>query len=87
MVNVVGVPMQPLAVAVTVMVEVMGVVPVFNPVNDGIFPLPEAAKPMAGLLLVQVNVAPVTLLAGVTNVEALPWQMVWLIMGFTLGVG
>lgn len=87
MVNVAGVPKQPLAVPVTVMVEVMGVVPVFNPVNAGMFPLPEAAKPIAVLLLVHVNVVPVTLLPGVTNVEVLPWQMVWLVMGFTFGVG
>jgi len=87
MVNVVGVPAQPLAVGVTVMVEVMGAVPLFNPVNDGISPLPEAGKPMTGLLLVQVNVVPVTLLTGVTNVEELPWQMVWLMMALTLGVG
>lgn len=54
MVNVVGVPTQLAVPGVTVMVAVTGAVPVFTPVNDGIGPLPEAAKPMLVLLFVQV---------------------------------
>jgi len=87
MVKDVGIPVQAFAVGVTVMVAVIGVVPGFKPMNAGIFPFPEAAKPIAGLLFVHVNVVPVTLLAGVTAMEVLPWQMDWLAMAFTFGVG
>ncbi len=52
--------MQPAAVGVTVMVPVIGAEVALVAVNGAIFPLPEAAKPMAGLLLVQLYVAPPT---------------------------
>jgi predicted PurR-regulated permease PerM len=57
MVNVVGVPGQEVAplvlYGVTVMVPVIGAVPVFVPVKL-IADVPEATSPMAVLLLVQV---------------------------------
>ena len=46
-------PTQPAAVGVMLMVDVMGVVPGLVAVNDGIFPIPDVASPMAALLLVQ----------------------------------
>lgn len=52
--NVCGVPEQPLAVGVTDIVAVMGVVPEFIAVKLGISPVPAAAKPMDGLLFVQL---------------------------------
>ena len=56
-VNVFDGPLQlvpPLAkVGVTVMVATTGAVPVLMPVNDAMFPLPEAASPIDGVSLVQ----------------------------------
>jgi hypothetical protein len=49
-----GVPTQPLAVGVTVIVAITGVVPVFVAVKVGIFPVPLAASPIVGSLFVQV---------------------------------
>ena len=59
-VKVVGVPVHPFAVGVTVIVAVMGAVVAFEAVNEGTFPEPFAASPIAVLLFVQVNVVPVT---------------------------
>ena len=60
MVNVVGVPVQPFAVGVTVIVEVIGEVVALVAVNEGILPKPPATRPIAVLLFVQVNVVPLT---------------------------
>jgi hypothetical protein len=46
-------------VGVTVIVPVIGVLPVLVALNDVIFPVPLAASPMAVLVLVQVYVTPV----------------------------
>ena len=54
MVKVIGAPGHPLALGITVMVPVIGAVPAFVVVNGPMLPLPEAARPMAVLLLVQV---------------------------------
>jgi len=59
-VNVCGVPGQPLAVGVTVMVAVTGAAVALVAVNDAMLPEPLAARPMAVLLFVQVNVVPLT---------------------------
>jgi len=53
MVNDDAVPGQLLAVGVTVMVAVMGLVPVFVAVKEAISPAPETARPIAGFELVQ----------------------------------
>lgn len=53
---------QPLLLAVIVMVAVMGVLPVFVVVKLVILPVPLDANPMAGLLFVQVMVVPASLL-------------------------
>ena len=52
-VNVSGVPGQPLAVGVTVTVAVTGAAVVFTPVKPAMFPLPVAAKPIEGVSFVQ----------------------------------
>ena len=44
---------QPLAVAITDMVAVIGAVPLLVGVNTGMFPVPAAARPIAILELVQ----------------------------------
>ena len=54
-VNVMGNPVQPDGVVgVTVIVAVVALVSVLLVVNDGIFPVPLAAKPMDGLLFTQL---------------------------------
>ena len=60
MVNTSGVPVQPFAVGVTVMVAVMIVLPELVAVNEGIFPVPLAASPMDVVLLLHAKVVPET---------------------------
>ena len=60
MVNVCAAPGQPAADGVTVIVAVTGAVPVLIAANAGIFPLPDAAKPIDVLLFVQLKVLPPT---------------------------
>ena len=63
MVNVIGVPVQPFPVeGVTVIVAVVALVKLLTVTNDGIFPVPLAANPMAVLLFTQVYVTPDTAL-------------------------
>ena len=47
-----------MADAVTLMLAVIGLVPLFTAVNDGTLPLPLAGIPMDGLELIHVKVAP-----------------------------
>ena len=51
-VNIWGVPEQPSAVGVTVMVAVIAVVPALVAVKAAISPVPLAAKPILGVLFV-----------------------------------
>ena len=60
MVNVIGVPVQPFAVGVTVIVAVIGEVVALVAVNGGILPKPLAVRPIDVLLFVHVNVVPLT---------------------------
>jgi hypothetical protein len=60
MVNVWAVPVHPVATGVTVIVAVIAVVPVLTAVKEPMFPEPLAARPIAGLLFVQLNVVPAT---------------------------
>jgi hypothetical protein len=55
-----GVPEQPLAAGVTVMVPKIGPGVLLVVVKDGILPVPLAPKPMAVLLFVQLKVVPGT---------------------------
>jgi hypothetical protein len=87
-VNCKGVPGQPFAVGVTVIVAINGVVPVFwvgNETNEE--PDPLAARPMAVLSLVHVKVVPATGLVNVTAAVFVPLQRTWFATGFTVGVG
>ena len=93
MVNVIGVPLQftpPLLnTGVTVIVAVTALVVLFTAVNDGIFPVPLAAKPMDVVLLTQLKLTdpPVALVVKLTAVVAAPLHNVWLLTAFTLAVG
>ena len=63
MVNTCGVPEQPFAVGVTVIVPVICALVVLVAVKAAILPAPLAASPIAVLVLVQLNTVPVTLKA------------------------
>lgn len=54
------------------MVATMAVVPAFVAVKAGTFPEPLAAKPMAGLEFVQLNVAPVGVLTKFVAATKIP---------------
>jgi len=85
-----GVPAHPLMDGVTVMVAVIGVVPVLVAVKPGIFPLPLAGKPMPVFELVHAKVAPVVGLVNVVAGKASPLHTVLfagtttVVVGFTV---
>jgi hypothetical protein len=87
MVKLCGVPVQPFAEGVTVIVATAGVLPLFIPLKAGISPVPEAASPMLVLLLVQLKVVPLTAPEKLTAVVLLPLHTVWSAGSFTVGVG
>ena len=70
-----------------VIVAVTGAVVLFVAVNDGISPDPLAARPMAVLLFVQVNVVPLTGPDKVVEVTLAALQCVWFGTVVTVGVG
>lgn len=59
-VNVIGVPAQLLAVGVTVIVATTGAVVILVAVKLAILPVPDAARPIDGWVLVQLNTVPAT---------------------------
>ena len=59
---------QLFAVAIIEMVAVIGAVPLFVGVNTGIFPVPEAANPIAVLEFVHAYVVPDTPLVNTISV-------------------
>ena len=63
MVNEIGTPTQPDGLTgVTVIVAVIALVKLLAVVNDGIFPVPLGANPIAGLLFTQLYIVPATVL-------------------------
>jgi hypothetical protein len=92
MVNVMGVPTQltPLVyVGVTVIVPVIGALVALVPMKDGISPLPVPARPIEGLLFVQLYtmLPPVVGLLKFTAVVGEPLHTVWLLTALTVAVG
>ena len=89
-VKLIGVPTQPAATGVTVIVATSGPVVPLVVVNGAISPEPAAANPMAGLLLVQLNTVPGTVpavpLNGIGSVIT-PLQYTLFDTGATVGVG
>jgi hypothetical protein len=73
-VNVIGVPTQPFAVGVTVMVAITGIAPALVAVNEGIFPVPLAPSPIVGSLLVHAKVVPPTGLVKLMAAVVTPLQ-------------
>jgi hypothetical protein len=82
-----GVPVQPLAEGVMVMVAVIGAEVALVAVNDEMFPDPLAANPIAILLFVQVKIVPLTGPDKEVAVTLAPLQCVWLGTVVTVGVG
>jgi len=65
---------QPLAVGVTVIVAITVDVPVLVAVNEGMLPVPFAARPMEGVLFTHAKVVPDTGLENVTLEVEVPLQ-------------
>lgn len=87
-VNVIAVPAQPLAVVgVTVIVAVTGAAVLFTAVKLGILPWPLAARPMLGVLLVQLKIVPATVPENVIAAVAAPLHNVWLVTALTFALG
>lgn len=82
-----GVPEQPFADGVTVILPAMGTGPELVAVNEGTFPFPLAAKPMAVLLLTQLKVLPVVGLVKTEAGTVTPLQIAKLVGTTTVGVG
>lgn len=80
-------PVHPLNTGVTVIVATTGTVPPFTPANAAMLPLPLAANPIEGVLLVQLKVVPPTAPLNVIAVVLLPLQTTWLATAATVGVG
>ena len=86
-VNVIGVPGQPAALGVMVIVPDMATPPPFVAMNEGTLPAPAAAKPMAGLEFVHVKVVPAVGLVIVVIGTVAPVQIDIGAIGFTVGIG
>ncbi len=69
------------------MVPTITVVPALVAVNDGVFPFPLAGKPIAGLLLVQVKVAPAGVLIKLEAATVAPLHTDALAGTVVVGVG
>ena len=85
-VKVIGVPVQPAALGVTVMVATIGPMVVLVVTNGSISPVPLAARPMPVLLLVQLYVEPGVPLKVIKAVVT-PVQYTLLLTGVTTGIG
>ena len=72
---------------VTVMVAVTGAAPAFVAVNEGILPVPLAARPMDVVLLIQLKAVPATVEVKFTAKVAALLHIVWLAGWATFGVG
>ena len=85
MVNIMGVPLQFVPFnGVTVIVAVIGLLVLFIALNEGILPVPLAAKPMPGVSLTQLYVAAVPL--KLTGEVVAPFVRVWPTTASTLDI-
>lgn len=83
----VGGPLALVNLGVTVTIAVTGAVPEFVAVNDEIFPIPEAANPIEGVLLAHSNIVPVTVPVKLIAPDALALQSTKLLGAVTVGIG
>ena len=87
-VKVIGVPVQPLRVGVTVIDPTIFTPVVFaGAVHEEIFPLPLVKSPIAAFELAHANVEPAGLLAKLPIVIVEPGQTIILLIEVTVGVG
>jgi len=90
-VNVSGVPVhvtpERVRVGVSMIVAVTFELALFTAVKEPILPVPVAASPMDGRLLVHGKVVPGTVPENVMAVVAAPLHKLWLLTGVTFGVG
>ena len=82
-----GVPTQPADDGVTVIVPLIGAAVALVPVKDAILPLPEAPRPIAVLLFVQLKVVPATGLLKFAAAVNEPLHTVWSAIALTVPVG
>ena len=87
MVKETGVPVQPLNVGVTSIVPLIGEIVVLVIVNGAMSPVPPAAKPIAVLVFVQLQVTPVMLPVKVMASVVSSLHLVWSAGLSTVGVG
>ena len=80
-------PGQPLAVGVTVTVDVTGSAVLFVPVNEGVFPVPLAASPILASEFVQAKVVPNVVLVKAEAAPVAALQTVMFAGTTTTGVG
>lgn len=71
-------PIHPFANGATVISACTGVLTGLSAVNDGIFPLPLAVKPMAVLLLIQLKLLPLTAPVKFTGLVGAVLHKTWL---------
>ena len=82
-----GVPAQPLLIGVTVMVALMRLDPLLVAVKEGTLPVPDAAKPMAGLEFVQLKLTPAGVPEGLNAGMVVPSVTEISVVGFTVATG
>jgi hypothetical protein len=87
MVYVTAEPMQIPIVGTIEIVPVIEDVPEFVAVNDGVFPVPLATKPIAVFEFVHANVAPAGTLANAEAGTIAPLQNVIFVGGVKTGIG
>ena len=69
------------------MVAVTGALVGLAAINDAILPVPLAASPILGMLLVQLYTVPGTKPVKLTAAVGAPLHTTWLATGLTVGVG
>lgn len=68
-------------------VAITGIFDAFSAVKPGILPVPDAAKPIDGLLFVQLYTVPATAPVNVTGAVGVLAHTTWLAGWLTVGVG
>ncbi len=86
-VNETGIPKHPFAAGVTVISAVTGRLVLLVAINEGILPVPLAARPIEGSEFVQVNVVPGVVLIKSATVTVVELQVVIVAGNTTTGVG
>ena len=82
-----GIPGQPLAVSVIVIVPDIGASVALVATKEGTLPTPAAARPIAGLVFVQLKVVPATGPDNTTAAIVTPAHTVWLTGAVPVNVG